>query len=107
MLSSKLDGLRSTDTPPAWFVGLPEQYLDLFGRLGNAAIHPNDGDIRKQEAFDRDLVLALRALMNELLDRVYERPAAQSARLTDAAAALGRLEQAPDPGPTGVEILPD
>jgi hypothetical protein len=48
--------------------------------LGNAAIHPNEGDITKQAALDSALMLQLRALFVELLDDVYEQPRRKSTR---------------------------
>jgi hypothetical protein len=60
-------------------------------KLGNAATHPNDGDVEKQEGLDRELVIQVRAAFEELLDTIYERPAKAAARqqqLSEAVEAI-------------------
>jgi hypothetical protein len=60
-------------------------------RLGNAAIHPNEGDISKQQTFNRDLLRQVTALFSALLEEAYEvshRRAAQIEALKEAAASI-------------------
>jgi hypothetical protein len=87
MLNQKIVELLADTSPPAWRDQIDSAYLDALKQIGNAAIHPNDGDITKQAALDRELLIALRAVFSELLDTIYERPvieAARKARLTGA-----------------------
>jgi hypothetical protein len=60
--------------PPAWFKDLNPVYLEVINELDSGAIHPNDGDHKKQEAIDRNLTEAVDSMFIEILDRVYERP---------------------------------
>ena len=53
MLKAKIDALVADTDPPKWVRDLDPEYLTVIKDLGNAAIHPNDGDITKQRALDR------------------------------------------------------
>ena len=59
---------------------IDSDFLDALKELGNAAIHPNDGDESRQAVLDRKLLLELRAVFVELLDEVYERPTREASR---------------------------
>jgi hypothetical protein len=91
MLNKKIESLMSSTAAPAWRDQIDPDYLGVMKELGNAAIHPNDGDIEKQTALDRSLLLQIRMVFEELLDRVYERPAKDAERkanLTAVAASF-------------------
>ncbi|MEO8699129.1 MAG: hypothetical protein ABI867_03770 [Kofleriaceae bacterium] len=53
---------------------LHPDFLKVINDLGNGSIHPNGGDIGKQDAFDSELLSHVRETMRELLDLVYEEP---------------------------------
>lgn len=80
MLNKKIDSLLADPNPPAWREQVDSEYLDVLKQLGNAAIHPNDGDVTKQSVLDRQLLAEIRVVFEELLDIVYERPAREAAR---------------------------
>jgi len=91
MLHKKIESLMSDSDAPPWRAQIDADYLRVMKELGNAAIHPNDGDIEKQTALDRSLLLQVRMVFEELLDRVYERPAKDAerkAKLTGVAASF-------------------
>jgi hypothetical protein len=93
MLGKRIDTLLNDPNPPAWRDQLDPDYLSAINRLGNAAIHANDGDIKQQAVFDAELLLEVRELFVELLDDVYEQPAKKAsrlARLQQAAASVRR-----------------
>jgi hypothetical protein len=84
MLGPKIDALKkATDdgTAPKWARDLDPTYLSVIKELGDASIHPNDGDIQKQEAFDSALISMLKETFEELLMLVYEREHASRERL--------------------------
>ncbi len=87
MLGNRLETLEKTETPPAWRDQLDPAYLSVINKLGNAAIHVNDGDVTQQTVFDEQLLREVRELFTELLDLVYEREAEKAGR-------LARLQQA-------------
>jgi hypothetical protein len=80
MLNKKIEALLADSNPPAWREQVDSEYLDALKQLGNAAIHPNDGDVTKQRVLDRQLIAEIRVVFEELLDVVYERPAREAAR---------------------------
>jgi len=78
-------------TAPAWAKDVDRRYLSVLKQLGDGAVHPNDGDVNRQAALDRQLVGAVEATLSELLDRVYEAPARGAARLGALEAARNRV----------------
>jgi hypothetical protein len=68
-------------------------YLEVINELGSGAIHPNDGDHKKQEAIDRGLTEAVDSTFTEILDRVYERPKIEEDRLVKVKAATALLRK--------------
>jgi hypothetical protein len=87
MLKQKINDLLETEDPPAWREVLNPAFLEAMKDLGNAAIHPNDGEIAKQAALESDLLREIRALFEELLDQVYEQPGKRAERLERMQAA--------------------
>jgi hypothetical protein len=81
MLGQKIRELAEDGNPPKWYADLDDEYLRVIKDLGNAAIHPNDGDVGQQRAFDAALLLAVRELFVELLDDIYEAPKRKANRL--------------------------
>jgi hypothetical protein len=82
---------------PSWTHTLDPQLLVVMTKLGNAAAHPNDGDVTKQAVLDSKLLIPVKAAFAELLEKVYEQPIASSQRLADLEAALATFE-ADEPG---------
>lgn len=72
MLKKKINDLIADQKPPRWRDQLDPAFLEAMKDLGNAAIHPNDGDISKQAAFHAGLLREVRSLFEELLEEVYE-----------------------------------
>jgi hypothetical protein len=97
MLAAKIDALLEDDDPPKWLRDLDPDYLTVIKDLGNAAIHPNDGDISRQQALDAALVLAVRELFVELLDDIYERPGKKASRLAAMREAAESFQRAKIP----------
>lgn len=86
MLNAKITALEAainnnSSTTPAWARRLEPDFLKVIKDLGNGAIHPNGGDISKQDALDADLLRHVHATMHELLDLVYEEPRRRAERL--------------------------
>ncbi len=77
MLGTKLQQLEAAiqaGTAPKWAMELDTEYLDVMKDLGNGAIHPNDGDVKKQSALDTELLYLLTETFSTLLFIVYEVP---------------------------------
>lgn len=89
MLHAKITALEDSQSPPAWRDALAPEFMRAVKDLGNAAIHPNGGDIGRQAAFDAALLRQVHALFAELLDRVYEQPGRQAQRLDAIRRAAG------------------
>lgn len=101
MLAKKIGDLEAHTPGPEWFRDLDPEFLRVMKDLGNGSIHPNNGDVEKQKAFDDTLLLEVRALFVELLDDVYEQPSRRAARLATMKAAQAQVVNAAPAGPTG------
>jgi hypothetical protein len=77
MLAEKIKAMESktTDpTAPKWVRELDTEYLTVLKDLGNGSIHPNGGDVTKQDALDRELLVKIEITFQALLYLVYEEP---------------------------------
>jgi hypothetical protein len=94
MLGSRIKKLEedlAAGKAPRWAGDIDREFLALIKELGDGAIHPNSGDISKQNALDADLVRKVAAAISMLLEEVFERPArtqAMKARIQEAAAVV-------------------
>lgn len=95
MLKAKIDALVNESNPPRWLADLDPDFLTVIKDLGNASIHPNGGDVAKQQVFDAHLVTQVRELFIELLDDIYEQPRRKNARLTALRAAAQAFDHTP------------
>lgn len=57
---------------PKWANELDTDILDCINKIGNASIHPNNGDITKQEHLDSELLASMSEVFSLLLFIVYE-----------------------------------
>lgn len=80
-LAAKIDAADKCKPPPQWLRDIHPEFLRALKDLGNAAVHPNDGDVERQQLLDRALLLQVRELFEELLDEVYELPQRRQERL--------------------------
>ena len=92
MLAAKIQALLDATSPPPWRDQIDPDYLEVMKQLGNAATHPNDGDVQRQNVLDRELLVHVRAVFEELLDLVYERPAIAAARKANLQAAAASFK---------------
>jgi hypothetical protein len=96
MLGPKIGALEKgieDGSAPRWARNLNREYLKVIKKLGDAAIHPGDGDIARQAALDSELLRQLRITFIELLEVVYEREHEQAARLGALQQGLSDVEQ--------------
>jgi hypothetical protein len=88
MLGTKIQEFLEDETdPPAWGSRVDPDYLTALSKIGNGALHSNDGDIGRQKEIDVELLLLLRSIFEELMDTVYEQPAREQARKAKLTAA--------------------
>lgn len=87
MLKTKIDDLLADTNPPKWRDQIHPDYLDALKDIGNGAMHPNDGDVKRQRVLDGALLGLLRGVFEEILDAAYERPAVEAARRAKLASA--------------------
>ena len=57
---------------PDWALKLETEFLTYLNKLGNGAIHANDGDVEKQKSIDNELLTKIDVLFSMLLYRIYE-----------------------------------
>ncbi len=77
MLGKKINDLGEdikAATAPKWALDLDTEFLKVIKDLGNGSIHPNDGDVTKQAALDKDLLYKVRETFLMLLFVIYELP---------------------------------
>ncbi len=100
MLGPKIRQLEEAveaGTAPTWARDLDPEYWNVIGRLGNAVIHPNEGDIGpKRRAVDGALVLEVDELFGEILEAAYELPHQRAERLRRLKAAHQDLVDGPE-----------
>jgi hypothetical protein len=82
---------RDAGAGPAWLARAPDEVFELLNKVGNGAIHPNDGDISRQEAIDRELLDIAEDMLAGLIDLIYEEPARRAEGQARMAAAAERL----------------
>jgi hypothetical protein len=85
MLDAKIKELEeqiAKGNAQAWARDLDTEYLRVMKELGNAAIHPNGGDVSKQAAFDGNLLIRVERTFQGLLDLAYEEPIRRSQNLS-------------------------
>jgi hypothetical protein len=104
MLAKKIADLQADAAPPRWRGQIDADYLEILKTLGNAAIHPNDGDITRQQHLDRELLHNVRLVWEELLQTIYEQPAAAAARRRSSCRPP-RRSLPPETPPPGVAVL--
>lgn len=80
---------------PSWAREAP--FLKAIKAIGNGAIHPNDGDITRQQKLDGDLLNGIDRFMESLLDQVYEAPARKAADLALMQEAADAFDAAKKP----------
>jgi hypothetical protein len=86
MLGTKISNLEAevaSGKAPKWAMELDAEFLRAIKELGNASIHPNDGDVDRQAAFHNGLLAAVKQTFMGLLFIVYELPSLKAARLTE------------------------
>ncbi len=93
MLGKRIRALLDDHSPPSWRDRLDPDYLDVINKLGNAAIHANDGDVGQQVVFEAELLAEVRELFVELLDEVYEQPARKQSRLARLRTAADSIKR--------------
>lgn len=94
MLGPKIQAMerdRREETGPSWVREIQEGVLTLLKRLGDGAIHPNGGDISRQQAIDTEVLGWVDDLIGGLLDQIYEVEAQRSEAQSRLAAAVERL----------------
>lgn len=95
MLGPKIAALEQAikeETAPRWARDLKSEYLTVIKKLGDAAIHPGEGDVGRQASLDSSLLRQLRITFGELLQVVYERDHEEAGRLNALREALSGVE---------------
>ena len=91
MCGKKLADLEkaiAAKTAPKWAYELDTEFLTVMKQLGDGSIHPNDGDVTKQEVLDSELIAQVRHTFQMLLFLVYELPLQKQERLMAMKAAV-------------------
>jgi hypothetical protein len=91
MCGKKLADLETAitaGTAPKWANELDTEFLQVMKQLGDGSIHPNDGDVAKQELLDSELIAKVRHTFQMLLFLIYEVPLKKQERLDALKAAV-------------------
>jgi hypothetical protein len=83
-----LEAAIKAGTAPKWANELDTEFLTVMKQLGDGSIHPNDGDIKKQEVLDSQLIAKVRHTFQLLLFLIYEVPLKKLERLSELKAAV-------------------
>lgn len=103
MLGPKIGELEEAikdGTAQKWARDLDTNFLRIIKKLGDGGIHPNDGNIEVQAAFDTALLIALDVTFAELIFSIYEQEHDKGERLATLTAALDILDGTTAPAET-------
>jgi hypothetical protein len=78
-------------TAPPWALKIEPKLLRVLKELGDAAAHPNDGDVSKQSALDSKLLQRVKTAFQLLLHEVYEEERRRTELLGDLQQALDKI----------------
>jgi Domain of unknown function (DUF4145) len=101
MLGPKIAALLreiEAGTAKQWARDLRSEYLTVIKKLGDAAIHPGDGTVERQQALDNALLRQLEITFAGLLAVVYEREHEEAERLEALKRALASVEENAESG---------
>jgi hypothetical protein len=76
-----LEAAVKAGTAPKWAYELDAEFLTVMKKLGDGAIHPNDGNIDEQSKLDNELLAKLTHTFQMLLFLIYELPLQKQKRL--------------------------
>lgn len=85
-LGAKIDKLEADvagGSGPGWMSVVSADVLRAMKNIGNSAIHPNDGDVEKQERLDAEALRNAKAVFAFLCDVIYEAKHRQAALLDE------------------------
>ncbi|WP_147468432.1 hypothetical protein [Corallococcus interemptor] len=94
MLHAKVQALVAAidnKSAPDWGRRLNVAYLTCIKEIGNAAIHANGGDIAVQEHITPGLVSLVQMTLEEIIERAFEEPARDKARLDQMQAVAAAM----------------
>jgi hypothetical protein len=91
-LHPKIEAFETDANKPGWLDRLNPAYLHVLKMLGNGAIHPNDGDISRQDSLDRELLQGVRESFIEMLRLAYELPRRDAERLQKLQSAAAKID---------------
>ncbi|MHA6530196.1 DUF4145 domain-containing protein [Paenibacillus sp. BAC0078] len=75
MLGPKIQNLIKdieNSTGPKWASDIDVDFLQYIKKLGDSAIHANDGDIDRQKNLDNELIISVKEAISFLLYAIYE-----------------------------------
>jgi hypothetical protein len=84
----ELEKAIADGTAPKWARELDGEFLQVMKQLGDGAIHPGDGDIKKQAVLDVALIAQLTHTFQMLLFTIYELPHEKQKRLAGLKAGI-------------------
>lgn len=96
MCGPKIEALErqiKAGNAPKWAVDIDPDMMKILSWLGNGVLHTNGGDITLQENATSELLEQIALALEELLDYVYERPAAAEARKSSLRAVALKMKK--------------
>lgn len=78
---AELEARVTSGIAPKWAYELDAEFLTVMKKLGDGAIHPNDGNVADQSKLDKELLAKLTHTFQMLLFLIYELPHQKQKRL--------------------------
>ncbi len=78
---AELEAAVKANTAPKWAYELDAEFLTVMKKLGDGAIHPNDGNVADQSKLDNELLAKITHTFQMLLFMIYELPHEKQKRL--------------------------
>lgn len=78
---AELEASVKASTAPKWAYELDAEFLTVMKKLGDGAIHPNDGKVADQSKLDNELLAKITHTFQMLLFIIYELPHQKQKRL--------------------------
>lgn len=85
---AELEAAVKAKAAPKWAYELDAEFLSVMKKLGDGAIHPNDGNVADQLRLDNELLAKLTHTFQMLLFLIYELPHEKQRRLDGLKAGI-------------------
>ncbi|MGC5773624.1 DUF4145 domain-containing protein [Paenibacillus pabuli] len=96
MLGNKIQDLLmdvANEEAPSWAYEVDAEFLQYIKKLGDSAIHANDGEIEQQIHLDNELIKNVKTVISFLLFSIYEVSRKKQKLLDSLKTAMNKMEE--------------